>query len=151
MSIKLTTKGFESLLEDVKIAGGSVDQACESALKQSAVIMQNELKAEMRSSGVDGGLIESMPKFTVEKEGNEYTARVGYRKGAYDPENLSDGYKVVFLNYGTPNRTKHGKIVDVSEGGKIHLGFIQRAKAAAQPKMRKEQRKALKKIIERLK
>lgn len=143
MSIKLTTKGFESLLEDVKIAGGSIDQACESALKQAAVIMQSELKAEMRSSGVDGELIAKMPKFTVEKEGNEYTARVGYRKGAYDPENLSDGYKVVFLNYGTPNRTKHGKVKA--------LGFIQRAKAAAQPKMRKEQRKALQKIIQRLK
>lgn len=154
MSIKLKIKGFEDLLNNIEAAGGSINSACESALKGSAVIMQNELKAEMRSSNVPADLVNSMPNFEVQTTANRTTARVGYKKGTYNPNNISDGYKVVFLNYGTPNRSKHGKIQEgstMSTGGTLRLGFIQRAKANAKPKIRKIQKQALTKILERLK
>lgn len=139
MSIKLQTKGFESLLEAIQEAQGDLERVTKACLRKSADIMQQELKTEMRASKVDDGLIAAMPTPEITQEGNEFTARVGYRKGAYNPNNISDGYKVVFLNYGTPRRTKHGKIAA--------RGFIQRAKAAAQPKIRKEQRATLKRIL----
>lgn len=148
MSIKLNVNGFEELLKDIEAAGGSIPSACNSAIRGSAQIMQSEIKTEMRSANVPNDLINDMPPFEVETEGNRVTARVGYRKGTYDPNNLSSGYKVVFLNYGTPNRSKHGKI---ENGGKIKLGFIQRAKGRAKPKIKKQQKEALNKILERLK
>lgn len=143
MAIKIKLQGFDDLLKDIEAAGGSIDKATESALRQSAQIMQTELKSEMKSSNAPSDLISRMPQFQIEKEGNRVQARVGYKKGSYNPKNPSDGYKVVFLNYGTPYRTKHGK--------EAARGFIQRAKNSARPKIKKQQKIALNKILERLK
>lgn len=141
MSIKLKLDGFENLLSQVKDADKVADRAAESCIKQSAQIMQTELKAQMQAAGVDSGLINRMPPFEVETSGNRYTARVGYKKGAYDPRNPSDGYEVIFINYGTPKRSKHGKIAA--------RGFIQKAKDKARPKIKKAQKETLEKITGR--
>ena len=137
----LRLKGFEELFEQIQKANGSVDRAAESCLRQSATIMQAELKKQMQASGVDSHLVSSMPPPEITKDGNRYSAAVGYKKGNYDPSNLSDGYKVVFLNYGTPRRKKHGKIVG--------RGFIQNAKDKARPKIKKAQKETLDKILGR--
>lgn len=143
MSIKLKIEGFEDLLNQIEKAGGSINAACDSAIRQSAQTMQSELKSQMQSAGVDSRLVSAMPPPEIEVNGNRFTARVGYKKGAYDPENPSDGYKVVFLNYGTPNRKKHGQVKA--------RGFIQKAKRRARPQIKKQQEEALKKILARLK
>lgn len=143
MAIKLKFTGFEDLLKDIEAAEGSMNAAAESALRQGAQILQSELKSEMESANVPKDLINAMPPFEVENLGNTHVARVGYKKGAYNPDDLSDGYKVVFLNYGTPNRTKHGQVTA--------RGFIQKAKRKARPKIKKAQKQALEKILARLK
>lgn len=143
MSIKLKIEGFEDLLKEIEAAGGSINAACDSAIRQSAQTMQNELKSQMQSAGVDSGLVNAMPPPEIKVSGNRFTARVGYKKGAYNPENPSDGYKVVFLNYGTPNRKKHGQIKA--------RGFIQKAKRRVRPQIKKQQEETLKKILARLK
>lgn len=119
-----------------------MEQATESCLKESAQIMQTELKSQMQNADVDSGLIDRMPSPQFEKEGNRFTARVGYKKGAYNPADPSDGYKVVFANYGTPRRSEHGKMVA--------KGFIQKAKKSARPQIKKKQEATLKSILERL-
>lgn len=150
MSIKLKLEGFDELLKDIEKANGNVEKATENAMRQSAITMERELKTQMQKSNVDRALISRMPSFVIEKDFGKITARVGYKKGAYNPDNLSDGYKVLFANYGTPYRTKHGKIVDMSEGGTIKLGFISRAKSSAGRKIRKQQEEVLNKILARL-
>lgn len=151
MSIKLKLEGFDELLKEIEKAEGNVERATENVMRQSAVTMQRELVNQMQKSNVDRSLISRMPSFEIENDFGKITARVGYKKGAYNPNNLSDGYKVVFANYGTPYRSKHGKIVDISNGGKIKLGFIRRAKNTAKKKIKKQQEEALNKILERLK
>ena len=140
--ITVQISGFEEILTAIKDAGGSVDGAVDSALEQSAQIVQSELKTQMQSAGVDSDLINAMPNFEITQDGNRYVAEVGYKKGDYNPENLSDGYKVVFLNYGTPHRKKHGKMTA--------LGFIQKAKKKANPKVKKVQKEVFDKILGRL-
>lgn len=142
MAIKLKLEGFDDLLSKIEKAGGSIDRATETCLKQSATIMQTELKSEMQKSNVPTDLVNAMPANEITRNGNRFTARVGYRKGSYNPNNLSDGYKVVFLNYGTPKRTKHGKITA--------RGFIQRAKKTANTKIKKQQEATLKSILREL-
>lgn len=142
MAIKLHLEGFDELLAKIEQAGGTIDGAVETCMRKSAGIMEAEIKAEMSKSGVDSGLVSAMPPYSIEREGNRISARVGYKKGTYDPENLSDGYKVVFLNYGTPRRSKHGKIAP--------LGFIQRAKKSAAKKIKKQQEETLTDILEDL-
>ena len=138
----LQLKGFDDLLEKIQKAGGSIDKAADSCLRQSAQIMQSELKSQMQAADVDGDLINAMPPPQIEVKGNRYSAAVGYKKGSYDPDNPSDGYKVVFLNYGTPRRTKHGKVAA--------RGFIQVAKKKASPQIKKAQRATLEKILGRV-
>jgi HK97 gp10 family phage protein len=142
MSIQLKINGFEDLLKSIEAAGGSINAATESAIKASAQIMESELKSEMQKSRVPSRLINAMPSSRIEKSANRITAHVGYEKGAYDPTNLSDAYKVIFLNYGTPKRSKHGKVRP--------RGFIQRAKKKANSKIKKEQQAVFEKILRRL-
>ena len=150
MSIKLKLEGFDDLLKEIEKAGGKIDNSVKSCMNKSAMIMQNELKDEMQKSNVDIGLINRMPPPEIENDYGRITARVGYRKGEYNQDNLSDGYKVVFANYGTPYRKKHGKIVDIGAGGKIKLGFIIRAKNKANRKIKVEQEKTLQDILKGL-
>jgi len=139
MAIKLKLSGFDDLFEQIKKAEGNVDKAAEQCLKESAQIMQSELKAQMQKSGVDSDLIDRMPSPEIQTDGNSMIARVGYKKGAYNPDNLSDGFKVVFLNYGTPRRSKHGKVEA--------KGFIDKAQRKAKKQIKKAQEATLKKII----
>lgn len=135
----LQLKGFDDLFEQIQKAGGSIDRAADSCLRQSAQIMHSELVAQMNAAGVDSGLAGSMPAPEITVTGNKYEAAVGFKKGSYDPSNPSDGYKAVFINYGTPRRTKHGKVAA--------RGFIQAAKKNASPRIKKAQREALEKIL----
>ena len=139
MAIKLQLSGFDDLFEQIKKAEGNVDKAAEQCLEESAQIMQSELKAQMQKSGVDSGLIDRMPTPEIKKDGNTLIARVGYKKGAYNPDDLSDGYKVVFANYGTPKRSKHGKVEA--------KGFIDKAQRKAKKPIKNKQEETLKKII----
>lgn len=138
----LQLKGFDDLLAKIQAAGGSIDKAAETCLRDSAEIMQSEFKAQMQAAGVDDNLINAMPPPQITIKGNRYSAAVGYEKGAFDPRNPSDGYKVVFLNYGTPRRTMHGKVAA--------RGFIQAAKKKARPRIKKAQRETLEKILGRV-
>lgn len=138
--IQLNLEGFDDLLKKIEDAGGSINGAVDSCMKQSAQIQRDELQKAMRSAKpkpVDGGLINRMPQPTVEWNGNTCTARVGYKKGSYDPKNLSDGYKAVFINYGTPRIEPRN--------------FIDKAKKKAKKPIKAAQEEALNKILERLK
>lgn len=146
MSIKLNLDGFDEMLKKIEKAGGNVDKASRRAMERAADIMQDELKAQMQAADEKNSmsnLIARMPSPTIENDYGRITARVGYKKGAYNPDNLSDGYKVIFINYGTPRRTKHGKVKA--------RGFIDKARRRAKPKIRKEQEKILDEILRGLK
>lgn len=149
MSIRLKLDGFNELLKEIEKAQGNVQKATEKCMKQSAELMQAELKSEMQKSNVSGSLIGRMPNYKVENDYGKITATVGYEKGEYNSKNPSDAYKVIFINYGTPNRKKHGKIP--GKHSKIKLGFIQRAKKKAKPKIKKQQEQTLQEILKGLK
>ena len=141
--ISLNLNGFDDILAKIQKAGGTIDKAAKTCIEKSADIMQAELKEQMQSVNVSSRLINSMPPPKISVEGNRYTANVGYEKGDYDQRNPSDGYKVVFLNYGTPKRTKHGKVKA--------RGFIQSAKKNARTKIKKQQEETLNDILKELK
>lgn len=137
--ITLKLDGFEKMLKDIEAAGGTINKAVDSTMKQSAQIVQTELKKQMQGASpkaVDSGLINRMPPPSVKWEGNVCTAEVGYKKGSYNPKKLDDGYKAVFINYGTPRIAPRG--------------FIGKAKEKAKQPVKKAQEQTFKKILERL-
>lgn len=141
--ISLTINGFDEILKEIEKAGGSINGAVDSCMRESAKIQKAELVSTMQKKKIDKGLIGRMPEPEIEWDGNVCTARVGYKKGKYDPKNLSDGYKALFLNYGTPRRKKHGHVKA--------RGFIKAAKKKAQPSIKKKQAETLEEILRGLK
>lgn len=142
MAIHIKLEGFDELLKEIEAAGRSMDSAAESAVKAGAYAMQSEMKDALRASS-DSGLASRLPEPQIEKHGNVIKARVGFISTPYDPEKPSDYFKAIFLNYGTPYRTKHGK--------ETARGFVTKAKRRARPKFQKAQKEALNKILQRLK
>ena len=137
--ISLQLTGVDELLKEIEDAGGSINGAVDSCMKQSADIQQKELKTQMRKASpkaVSSSLINRMPPPEIKWSGNACVARVGYKKGEYDPKNLSDGYKAVFINYGTPRISPRE--------------FIKKAQKKAKPQIKKAQEEALNKILRRL-
>lgn len=143
MSIKLKLDGFDELIKEIEKASGNVDRETKKCMEKGADILQDEMKTKMQNAGVDNGLISRMPSPVVETDYGRFTARVGYKKGEYNPRNLSDGYKAVFINYGTPRRTNHGKVKA--------RGFIDKAKSAARRKIQREMEKTRDNILRGLK
>lgn len=139
MAIKVKLEGFDELFTRIQNAGGSINSAAEDCIRKSAEIMESELKSQMQKDGVDSSLINRMPSPKIESSGNRYSAKVGYEATEYNPNNISDYFKAIFLNYGTPHRTKHGK--------EKSRGFVVRAKRKAKPKIKKQQEETLKEII----
>lgn len=142
MAIKLDLKGFDEMLRKIEKANGNVDAAAKKCMDKSAQIMQDELKSQMQAADLQNTmsrLISRMPSPRVENDHGLWTAQVGYEKGAYDPKNPSDAYEVIFINYGTPRRAKHGKVQA--------RGFIAKAKKKAKSKIKKEQQQILDEIL----
>ena len=135
--LQITFEGFDMLLKSIEEAGGSIEKSITAGMKKAADIQAKELRAQMSKSNVDGGLIDRMPASEIEWSGNTCTARVGYKKGSYDPNNLSDGYKAIFINYGTPRIAPRE--------------FIKKAKRKAKPEITKAEEEILNKILESLK
>ena len=137
--ITLKLDGFEELLKDIEAAGGNINKAVDSAMKQSAQIVQAELKKQMKGASpkaVDSRLISRMPPPSIEWDGNECRAKVGYKKGNYNPKKLDDGYKAIFINYGTPRIAPRE--------------FIKKAKRKSQKPVKNTQEEAFNKILGRL-
>lgn len=146
MAIKLKLEGFEELLKEIERASGSIERSTVKCMEKSAAIMESELKAAMQSAYPTdemSRLISRMPPYMIKNDHGQITALVGYDKGAYNPDNPSDAYKVAFLNYGTPRRSKHGKIKG--------RDFIKKAKSKAKNKIQKTQEETLNEILRGLK
>lgn len=136
---------FDSLLNKIKKAGGDIERATWDAARKGGRVYYETLIAECKASGVPDNLIKQI-RFNClrESNGNRYAVVVGWYMDEYDPANPADGYKVVFLNYGTPRReTRTG-----AERGYITgRGFIGRAKRKAQRPIKNAQEELLKSIL----
>ena len=158
--IKVNLKGFEKMLEDLQTAGGNVDKAAKRAVDEGAKIVEQELKSACASAGVPAS-VSSEITTEIEGNGNRYSAKVGWKLGDYNPDNLSAGYKAVFLNYGTGKRQANRDKVHANIGGQWETlgrnrgqmqprGFIARAKQNSGKKMRKVQQQILEEALKEL-
>lgn len=145
MTFKL--EGFNDLVEAIEKAGRNVDFETEKCFSQCAKVVTETLIEKAQEADLDAKLID---KITREKwhRHNIFYFSVGWEKvKATDKNPIPDVYKVMFYNYGTPNRTtKSG----ANRGEVKEHGFIKKAKLASRNKVRKIQRNYLKDVLKDL-
>ena len=141
--IRLQLKGFESLLEEIKKAEGNINQVVNDCMQKEISITKQCLVEECVKSNVPDSITREIKEDPIKWENDRASSAVGWKLGSYDPKNLSVGYKAVFLNYGTPHRSKHGKVKAI--------GFIQKAKKKAAKIAKKEHEESLNRILGELK
>lgn len=134
MGVKLVMKGFDSMLDKIKAASGDIDSAAKECAVKTGEILREEYKNAIVSSGVSPSLANRMPANRVIQESpNKTRVEVGYPVGSYNPNNPSDAFIAMFLNYGTPRISPRG--------------FLPTAKKKAAPKAKAEQKKVLEEIL----
>lgn len=145
MALRLTLRGFENYLAQLKDAGADVERIAEKALKESGDILYKSLVENTKGSGLNEDTIrkmeESLQKPTIYKDYlgdriSKVTCELGYRKGKYDPDDLSGGYVALFNEYGTVERhTEQG-----ADRGKLaERQFTRRAIKQTSNRIRKTQ------------
>lgn len=145
--IKINLKGFDKMLAEIQEAGKDVSAAAKKAVRESAQVVEDELRSAADASGVPSDITRKIRKKTT-TEGDRFEAEVGWELNGYDPKNPSEGYKAIFLNYGTVRRqTAKGYIRGAITKRTPDQQFIHRAKKAARPKVRKLQQEILKKAL----
>lgn len=146
--VAIQVNGFDSLLKKIQKAGGDIEAATWDAARAGGRVYYNTLVEECKRSNVPDNLINKI-RFNClrESSGNRYAVVVGWYMDEYDPANPADGYKVVFLNYGTPRRTTES---GANRGYITGRGFIGRAKKKAQKPIKAAQEQFLKKIVDGL-
>lgn len=141
--IRLQLKGFDSLLEEIQKAEGNINQVVNDCMQKEINITKQCLVEECVKSNVPDSITKEIMSEPIKWENDRASSAVGWKLGAYDKNNPSAGYKAVFLNYGTPNRKKHGKVKAI--------GFIGKAKRKAAKLAKKEHEESLNRILGDLK
>lgn len=150
ISIKL--EGFDDMLSDIEKAGGSVHGAIDKAMRESAQIVESELKTQITIADPKAaGLASRMPAPEMHWNGDvRCEATVGWKKPeTFNSEHPADGHLVALLNYGTPKprKTKKG----YNRGQMVALGFISKAKKSSNRKVKAVQTKTFNEILKGLK
>lgn len=154
----LEISGFDDLIQKINNANINSIQAAQQAAKAGANVVKNQLISECKTSGVPNKLISSI-RIKEKTSGSSVSEQVGWDVPGYNPRNIADAYKVIFLNYGTPRRTtrKSKQRAIMPDGSWVTLGnnrgeitsrdFIKRAKSRSKSKIKKAQIECLKKIL----
>ncbi len=138
------TVNFDSLLNKIKKAGGDIEKATWDAARKGGRVYYQTLVEECKKSGVPDHLIDKI-RFNCLRDasGSRFAVVVGWYMDNYDPADPSDGYKVVFLNYGTPRR-------ESSKGNRGYIdgrGFIGRSKKKSRKLIKQAQEEFLKSVL----
>ena len=138
------TVNFDSLLNKIKKAGGDIEKATWDAARKGGRVYYQTLVEECKKSGVPDHLIDKI-RFNCLRDasGSRFAVVVGWYMDNYDPADPSEGYKVVFLNYGTPRR-------ESSKGNRGYIdgrGFIGRSKKKSRKLIKQAQEEFLKSVL----
>ena len=157
----LKLSGFEDLIKKINSSNVNSIKAAQQAAKAGAEAAKNQLISECKTSGVPNKLINSI-RIKEKISGNTVSDQVGWDVPGYNPRNIADAYKVIFLNYGTPRRItrKSKQRAIMPDGSWVTLGndrgaitsrdFIKRAKSRSKSKIKNAQIDCFKKILKEL-
>lgn len=140
--LKLT--GFSEFLEDLQEAGGRIEVEGKKCFEECSQNLYDELYSKAKKAKLSQDLLNKMISETDFKDG-VWSYSCGWKKfSSPNVTPLPDFYKVLFANYGTPERqTKAGK----STGSVTGKNFIKKAKRSAATKNKKVQQEMIERIL----
>lgn len=157
----LEISGFDDLIQKINNSKMNSTKVAHQVAKAGANAAKNLLISECKASGVSNNLISGI-RIKEKILGDSVSEQVGWDVPGYNPRNIADAYKVIFLNYGTSRRTtrKSKQRIMLFDGSWITLGndrgamisrnFIGRAKSKAKKTIKKAQVECVKKILREL-
>ena len=149
--ITVKLDGFQDILQQIKDAGGDIDRAAKKAITESAKIVEDELKAQTLIAGVPQDIRNEI-RTHIEIANDNYSAEVGWTKGAYNPKKPSAAYKAIFLNYGTVRRKtrkreNRGQVPASGSRPTKDKQFLTLAKKKSRSRVKKAQEQILKEAL----
>lgn len=157
MSVKLTLKGFDTYIKQLRDFGVNVKEVSKDALNKSARMFNDELLRQVDASPMSQETKDAMKEDLIEPKVNHVSdmlviADAGFRIGEdyhnknldHDENRLSGGFIALFNEYGTNYRsTKRGEF----RGDLDKMEFTARAHKASGVKIRKLQKGILEKAM----
>lgn len=150
--IKLQLKGFEDMLAAIQKASGDVDKAARTCMEKSVSVLEEYLIDEAAESGAETSEIFHQ----VTQEGNRISGETGWKLGGYDSNNPSEGYRAMFVEFGTGKHSARGKGKDRTTAAGHNRGsteprpFMEQARKRAVKPVRTIQRETLQNIMREL-
>lgn len=158
----LEIKGFEEFYEKLKQMEVDADKVAAQKFEECMDILETEMRKKATAADLSPRLIGKITRQTWGtnlKNTGEWMGAVGW-KTTKVKNPLSDFYKVVFYNYGTPTRHAHNDKQRININGKwVTLGtsrsavkkhgFIKKAKLAASRKTSTLMKKTLKEMLKK--
>lgn len=134
----IVLKGFDEYIQALTDAGKSIDKEGKQCFVQCAKEVNTALKSYATKAGLPAKLKNGIKSETILNDGaGIWHYETGWKKGKPNYKKLSDAYKVLFYNYGTPKRTtKKGQ----NRGKEKATYFISNAKRSAMRKCKKIQK-----------
>lgn len=150
--IKLKLKGFDDMLDAVKRAGGDIDNAARVCMEKSVSVLEEYLIDEAQESGAETTEIFHQ----VQSSGNRVSAETGWHLGNYDSNNPSEGFRAMFIEFGTGKHSARSKGKDRQTAAGYNRGstephpFMEQARKRAVKPVRTIQQETLQSIVKEL-
>lgn len=150
--MRLQVKGFDEMLDKIQKAGGDVDKAARNCMEKSIKILESNLINEAQASGADTGEVAH----SVTVSGNRIAAETGWKLGSYDSNNPSEGYRAMFVEFGTGKSSARSKGKDRQTAAGYNRGsteprpFIAKARKKSAKPIRAIQQETLQNIVKEL-
>lgn len=141
------------MLAKIQDAGGDVDKAASVCVEKSVRILESNLIKEATASGAETTTVSH----SVTREGNRVAAETGWKLGAYDSDNPSEGYRAMFVEYGTGKHSKRSTGKDrqtkagADRGSTEPRPFLDKARKKSAKQIRAIQNETLHNIVKELK
>lgn len=140
MPLKMKIPNLSEEIKRLNVVAKKSDAIFKQVAVRAGQAMQNEIKSELAKAPYPtGGIAAGMMPLEADKIGDSVSIEVGWKLGSY-PKNstvpTSDGWKALFINYGTP----HNKAYP----------FMDKASEESTKLARKEARKAVTELIKEL-
>lgn len=150
--MRLQVKGFDEMLDAIKRAGGDVDKAAKVCMEKSIQVLESNLISEAKASGAETSTVFHK----VTSNGNMVAAETGWKLGEYDSNNPSEGYRAMFIEFGTGKSSERGKGKDRQTAAGYNRGstaprpFLAQARKKSVKAIRAVQQETLQNITKEL-